>query len=140
VSGFPNLFQLVGPNTALGHNSIIFMIEAQVNYIIQCIRKVQEKGVDYFNVKIEEQNKYNAEIQGRMKNTVWTSGCKSWYQQDNGKNFTIWPSSTLEYRARTKKVFAPYFDWISIADQKTEVADKAEKSVGKEKKSEPVSA
>ncbi len=140
VSGFPNLFQLVGPNTALGHNSIIFMIESQVNYIIQCIKKVQEKGVDYFNVKIEEQNKYNAEIQGRMKNTVWTSGCKSWYQQADGKNFTIWPSSTLEYRARTKRVFAPHFDWVSIAVQKTEVvADKTEKSAGKERKSEPAS-
>ncbi len=144
TSGFPNMFQLVGPNTALGHNSIIYMIESQVNLIISCMQEMKKRGAKYFDVKIDEQNKLNAEIQGRMKNTVWTSGCQSWYQQADGTNFTIWPSSTIEFRSRTRKIHAPHFDWVlpqpaieaektSATDNTTGIGESASKPAGKMK-------
>src|SRR5690606_21300606 len=63
VSGYPNLYQLVGPNTALGHNSIIFMIECQVHYILECMKALKKHNADYFDVRPEAQREFNEEIQ-----------------------------------------------------------------------------
>lgn len=104
VSGYPNMWQLVGPNTGLGHNSIIFMIEAQVKYIIQCMKIIKQKGADYMSVKLKIQNQFNQRMQKQIRNTVWNSGCTSWYQQDDGKNFVIWPWSTWRFWLETRKV------------------------------------
>jgi len=104
VAGFPNLHQLVGPNTALGHNSIIFMIEAQVNYVLDCMRAVREQGADYLVIDGQAQSEFNARLQDALKNTVWSTGCRSWYQQDDGRNFTIWPWSTWRYWLETRRV------------------------------------
>jgi len=104
TTGFPNLFQLVGPNSALGHNSIIFMIESQVHYIQECMRLMKEKGVDYMDVKASAQRSFNEDVQENIKGTVWSTGCVSWYQQEDGKNFTIWPWSTWKYWLETRKV------------------------------------
>lgn len=104
VSGYPNMYQLVGPNTGLGHNSIIFMIEAQVHYIMECLKAVKEKGADYLDVKKSAQDDFNAEIAGAFKGTVWTSGCQSWYQSADGQNFMLWPYSTWKFWMRTRKV------------------------------------
>ncbi len=104
TTGYPNLFQLVGPNSALGHNSIIFMIEAQVHYIQECMRLMKEKGVDYMDVKASAQRRFNEDVQENIKGTVWATGCVSWYQQEDGKNFTIWPWSTWKYWLETRKV------------------------------------
>jgi len=104
VSGYPNLFQLVGPNTALGHNSIIFMIEAQVHYVLQCINELRARGADYLDVDAMEQARFNARVQAALEGTVWSSGCRSWYQSADGRNFTIWPWSTWRYWLETRKV------------------------------------
>ena len=104
VHGYPNLHQLVGPNTALGHNSIIFMIEAQVHYILEAMKAMDNRGADYLDVKPEAQARFNARVQAAMKGTVWSSGCVSWYQQGDGKNFTIWPWSTWRYWLATRQV------------------------------------
>ena len=104
VTGYPNLHQLVGPNTALGHNSIIFMIEAQVHYVLGCIRAVQERGADYLDVDPAIQAAFNERIQRGLQHTVWSTGCRSWYQQDDGRNFTIWPYSTWRYWLETRNV------------------------------------
>jgi len=104
VSGYPNMFQLVGPNTGLGHNSILFMIECQVNYILQCLTLLEDRGEDYLDVKPEAQRDFNEDVQERLKGTTWTSGCTSWYQQETGKNFALWPGSTWRYWLQTRKV------------------------------------
>jgi cation diffusion facilitator CzcD-associated flavoprotein CzcO len=104
VAGYPNLHQLVGPNTALGHNSVLFMIESQVNYVLDCLRAVREQGADYLVVDARAQAEFNARLQEALKDTVWSSGCRSWYQQDDGRNFTIWPWSTWRYWLETRRV------------------------------------
>jgi cation diffusion facilitator CzcD-associated flavoprotein CzcO len=103
VAGYPNLFLLVGPNTGLGHNSIVFMIESQVNYIIDCLRYMRRHQVDVVEPLREIEDAYNAEIQRRMEGTVWTSGgCASWYLDATGKNTTLWPGFTWPYRRRLR--------------------------------------
>jgi cation diffusion facilitator CzcD-associated flavoprotein CzcO len=113
VSGYPNLFQLVGPGTALGHNSIIFMIEAQVHYILQCLNELDRKGADYLDLKPEVQRRFNDEVQASLKTSVWSSGCKSWYQTAEGINFTIWPWSTWKFWLQTRRVNEAEYEWVS---------------------------
>lgn len=112
VKNFPNLFFIVGPNTGLGHNSMIFMIESQVNYIVQCIKILRRNGYKYLDVKDEVQGNYNSEIQKKLEHTVWNSGCVSWYQTPEGKNTSIWPGFTFQYWKRMKKMKTEDFDWV----------------------------
>ena len=112
VKHFPNLFFIIGPNTGLGNNSMIFMIEAQVNYIVQCIKTLQENGFKYLNVKDDVQENYNIEIQKRLSHTVWNSGCVSWYQTSEGKNTSIWPGFTFQYWKRMKRLKKEDFKWV----------------------------
>jgi cation diffusion facilitator CzcD-associated flavoprotein CzcO len=111
VAGYPNLFQLVGPNTALGHNSIIFMIECQARYVIECLKALRDRGADYLDVKAPVQQQFNRRVQAALEGTVWTSGCLSWYQQSDGKNFTIWPWSTWRYWLQTRHVNADDYEF-----------------------------
>lgn len=105
TKGFPNLFQLLGPNTVLGHNSVIFMIESQVNYILQLIQMVAKKTqTQAVAVKAEVQDQFNEDVQQQLAGTVWQSGCVSWYQQDGGKNFALWPTYTWKFWLNTRKV------------------------------------
>ncbi|QIO05687.1 flavin-containing monooxygenase [Acinetobacter shaoyimingii] len=104
TKGFPNFFQLLGPNTVLGHNSVIFMIESQVNYILQLIQTVDRTHTQAVVVKDQVQDLFNEKIQDQFQGTVWQSGCVSWYQQDGGKNFALWPSYTWKYWLNTLKV------------------------------------
>jgi cation diffusion facilitator CzcD-associated flavoprotein CzcO len=103
VSGFPNLFFLVGPNTGLGHNSIVFMIESQLNYLMDCLAHMSSRGAEVFEVREEVQDAFNERIQRRLRGTVWnTGGCASWYLDQNGKNTTIWPGFTWPFREETR--------------------------------------
>jgi cation diffusion facilitator CzcD-associated flavoprotein CzcO len=102
VAGFPNLFLLVGPNTGLGHNSIIFMIEAQVHYVMQCLKALRASGARSAEVKTDVQAAYSDEVQQRLQGTAWLAGCRSWYLSADGRNFTIWPGFTVEYWRRTR--------------------------------------
>ena len=115
VSGFPNLFMMVGPNTGLGHNSVIFMIEAQTNYIIDALKKLRKKGRGHLtgsvDVKRQTQELFNKKLYEELEGTVWQTGCQSWYIKENGKNFTIWPKSTISYYFQTKKVKDDAFIW-----------------------------
>lgn len=106
VAGYPNFFMLVGPNTGLGHNSIIYMIESQVAYVIDALRLLRAEGADWMDVKPGVQDRFNAGVQARIRKTVWQSGCHSWYQTASGKNVTLWPGYTFEYRAKTRRAHA----------------------------------
>jgi cation diffusion facilitator CzcD-associated flavoprotein CzcO len=101
VHGFPNMFMLVGPNTGLGHNSIVFMIESQLHYLMQGLRFMDRRGLDVIEVREQVQQRYDEEIQRKLQGTVWESGgCASWYRNEQGKNTTIWPGSTWPFRRR----------------------------------------
>lgn len=104
VSGFPNLFLLLGPNTGLGHTSIIFMIESQVNYVMQAVKTVLRRPRTSVDVKSDVQARFNRKLQQRLDQAVWSAGgCKSWYLDEFGKNRTLWPSFTFEYWMRTRR-------------------------------------
>jgi cation diffusion facilitator CzcD-associated flavoprotein CzcO len=110
VSGFPNLFILYGPNTNLGHNSIVYMLESQTDYVLSAIRHVGTYGRAWVNVRPEVQEQYNQEVQDRLSDTVWEAGCNSWYRTASGKNTNNWPSYTIEYRRRTRFFDAGNYD------------------------------
>ena len=104
VAGFPNFFMLLGPNTGLGHNSVVFMIEIQVQHVLSCLRFLSEEKADVIEVKASAQRKFNDGIQRRLRNAVWNEGgCKSWYLDDSGVNRTLWPGFTFEYWARARR-------------------------------------
>ncbi|HXZ64086.1 MAG TPA: NAD(P)/FAD-dependent oxidoreductase [Streptosporangiaceae bacterium] len=101
VPGFPNYFQLTGANTGLGHSSMLFMVESQLAYIIDGIAKSEAAG-GRFEVRPDVAAAYNAELQRRLPKTVWGSGCSSWYLDSDGRNVTLWPGFTFDFRRRTR--------------------------------------
>ncbi len=102
VAGFPNLFFLVGPNTGLGHSSMVFMIESQVSYLRSVLRSLREGSWAEVEVHAEAEHAWSAGLQRRMRRTVWhTGGCASWYLDDKGRNTTLWPRSTFAFRGTT---------------------------------------
>jgi len=104
VAGFPNLFLLMGPNTGLGHNSMIFMIEAQARYTLQCIQTLRARGLKSLTVRPEVQHAFNQELQSKLERSVWATGCNSWYLGDNGRNSAVWPGFTVDYWRRTRRI------------------------------------
>lgn len=104
VSGYPNLAFILGPNTGLGHNSVLHMMESQMNYIMQYIEYLEKSGEGSFlELKREVQQAYNERLQEQFKGTVWASGCQSWYMNRNGKNTTLYSRLTYTFRKETKK-------------------------------------
>jgi cation diffusion facilitator CzcD-associated flavoprotein CzcO len=105
VSGFPNLFFLLGPNTALGHNSVVFMIESQSRYVVDAIKLAGSRDAAALDVRPGVQDKFQRDIQDKLVKGVWTQGgCKSWYLDAKGVNRTIWPGFTWRYWLQTRKV------------------------------------
>ncbi|WP_017973564.1 flavin-containing monooxygenase [Actinopolyspora halophila] len=104
VSGFPNLYFLLGPNTGLGHNSVVFMIECQINYVLSILRPMLRGEFTQADVRQSAQNEFNSRIQSRLKGAVWSAGgCQSWYLDENGVNRTLWPGFTWNYWWQTRK-------------------------------------
>jgi cation diffusion facilitator CzcD-associated flavoprotein CzcO len=102
VAGFPNLFLVYGPNTNLGHNSIILMLESQIRWIVQAVERIRP-GVA-LEVRPDVQATYNAWLQKRSARTVFAQGCDSWYLTASGRNTQNWPGSTVEFRLRTRRL------------------------------------
>lgn len=103
VSGFPNLWFLAGPGTGLGHNSIVFMIEVQLQQIEAALTHMRSSSVSVLELRPEVEAASYAEIQRRIARTVWTSGCSSWYRSEDGRVDTIWPGTTTEYWWRVRR-------------------------------------
>ena len=100
TKNFPNLFFLVGPNTGLGHSSMVFMIESQIAYVTDALRLMREQHIATVEPRPEEQQRWNDDLQRRMRRTVWnTGGCSSWYLDEHGRNVTLWPRNTFTFRA-----------------------------------------
>jgi len=103
VAGFPNLYLLMGPNTGLGHSSMIFMIEAQIRFAIRCIEAIDRRGALFAEVRSDAQREFNDGLQPRLQAAVWSSGCSSWYLDHNGRNSAQWPGFTFEYWLETAR-------------------------------------
>jgi cation diffusion facilitator CzcD-associated flavoprotein CzcO len=115
IPGFPNLFVLLGPNTGLGHSSMVYMIESQVSYVLDALKYMDAHGADTVQVRAEAAERYNADIDERMEGTVWNTGCASWYLDDTGRNATLWPDWTWRFRRRTAKFDPANFELSSRA-------------------------
>jgi len=103
VPGFPNLFLLVGPNTGLGHSSQVFMIESQIAYVADAVRRLDRTG-GVVEVAEEAETAWDRDVQRAMGRTVWTTGgCASWYLDERGRNTTLWPGSTWRFRRLTAR-------------------------------------
>jgi cation diffusion facilitator CzcD-associated flavoprotein CzcO len=110
VPGFPNFFLLLGPNTGLGHTSVVFMIETQVQHVMSCLRILAREKASTIEARPGPTRKYNDALQRRLSEKVWTTGgCRSWYLDEAGVNRAIWPGPTFEYWARTRR--ARRFDY-----------------------------
>ncbi|MFC3962582.1 flavin-containing monooxygenase [Nocardia jiangsuensis] len=123
IAGFPNLFFLVGPNVGLGHTSMVYMIESQINYVADALGAVAGQGLRTVEVRRDAQESYNAELQQKLAGTVWnTGGCASWYLDKHGNNTTLWPDFTFRFRSQTKKFdVEAYSTTRAAADQKAVV-------------------
>src|SRR3712207_1042010 len=116
VSGFPNLFLLYGPNTNLGGGSIVYMIESAARYITQAVRHLTDRSGVALDVRAEELERYDAGTQDRLSNTLWATGCQSWYLDKNGRNSNNWPGTMREYRRRTAAFHPTDYDLLSEAE------------------------
>jgi cation diffusion facilitator CzcD-associated flavoprotein CzcO len=116
IAGFPNLFMLVGPNTGLGHNSIIYMIESQVGYVRDALRRARAEGIGALSPRRGVVEAENEEIQARLQGTVWNEGgCASWYLDKRGRNTTLWPDFTFLYRRRVTAFDAESYETVPVA-------------------------
>ncbi len=114
VPGFPNLFLLAGPNTGIGHTSLVVMIEAQLSYILGALQALEEKQAAVLEVRRPALERYTEDLQAKAAKTVWNSGgCASWYLDDQGRNTTLWPDYTFRFRSRTKRFDAPAYEFTA---------------------------
>jgi cation diffusion facilitator CzcD-associated flavoprotein CzcO len=104
VAGFPNLFLLLGPNTGLGHNSVVFMIESQARYVIQALDLLDRTGARRLEVRAAAQRRSVERVRSRLPSTVWMSGCRSWYLDQHGRNVAIWPYFAWTYWLATRRL------------------------------------
>ncbi|MGH3436727.1 MAG: flavin-containing monooxygenase [Sciscionella sp.] len=116
VSGFPNLFFLLGPNTGLGHNSVVFMIEQQAKYLVEAIKLVDRNSATALDVRSAAQRAFQSDIQRKLANGVWSKGgCTSWYLDSQGVNRTIWPGFTWRYWMTTRSLDPTDYELIGNA-------------------------
>jgi len=107
IAGFPNLFFLLGPNTGLGHNSMIYILESQLYYVFESLREYAAREAASFEVREGAQRAYNSEVEDMLSGTVWVSGgCDSWYLDASGRNTVNWPGSAIAFR-RALREFDP---------------------------------
>ncbi|MEQ9487839.1 MAG: NAD(P)/FAD-dependent oxidoreductase [Alphaproteobacteria bacterium] len=104
VPGYPNLFFIHGPNTSLGHNSVVFMLECQVNYIMDAIRQARKRGASTIEVTQEAKDAFYNKLKTAMQKTAWAGSCNSWYKTSDGKITANWYTHTVEYWRQTRKL------------------------------------
>jgi cation diffusion facilitator CzcD-associated flavoprotein CzcO len=103
VAGFPNFFLLYGPNTNLGGNSIIYMLESQVGYVLAALRSLTAHRLAWIDVRPEVHAAFSAWVRKASLATVWQSGCQSWYTTASGRNTSNWPRQTFRYRSAVRR-------------------------------------
>jgi cation diffusion facilitator CzcD-associated flavoprotein CzcO len=103
VAGFPNLFLLLGPGTGVGHTSVLYMLESQLELLIGALEHMRKQRIDAIEPRREVQAAYVRMLQERMAGTVWTAGgCASWYLDQKGRNSALWPVFTFSFRKQAR--------------------------------------
>ncbi|QUD81047.1 NAD(P)/FAD-dependent oxidoreductase [Gordonia polyisoprenivorans] len=111
VHGFPNMMLMIGPSTGLGHTSMVYMIESQLNYLVDYIATARARGAARVEVTEAAQRRYNAGIAHKLRNSVWVNGgCASWYKDVHGNITTLWPGFTFDFRRETRKFDVAAYD------------------------------
>ncbi|WP_040695054.1 flavin-containing monooxygenase [Nocardia vinacea] len=122
VANFPNMFFLLGPNVGLGHTSMVYMIESQINYVADALATVDRLGLRTVEVKRAAQDTYNTNLQGKLVKSVWnTGGCASWYLDKHGNNTTLWPDFTFEFRRITKNFDVSAYETTSVESSRDDL-------------------
>jgi cation diffusion facilitator CzcD-associated flavoprotein CzcO len=105
VNGFPNLFLLHGPNTGLGHTSVIYMLEAQIDHLLSAMHHAKIRHATIIEARMEAQQRFTLWLESKVRNTVWTTGgCTSWYLDSAGRNSFLWPGYSFSFRQRVAKI------------------------------------
>ena len=121
VSGFPNLFLLVGPNTGPGHTSVLVYLEKQLDYVMQALDYMRRHRLKYLNVLPEVQKDFNDWLQARMQDTVWVAGgCDSWYITEDGKNTSLYPGFATDYRLRVSRFRPAEYQRVALLEQSSD--------------------
>jgi hypothetical protein len=116
VAGLPNMFFLLGPNTGLGHTSVVVMAEAQADHVLSALRHMRSRLAGTLEVRPAAQREWNADVQRRMRGTVWTAGgCASWYIDRTGANTTLWPGFTVRFRRLLRRFDAESYRFAPTA-------------------------
>ena len=116
IAGFPNLFLIIGPNTGLGHTSMIYMIESHAQYVSDAIREILARVLSSIQPHRRVQDEYNRAVQRRLAPTVWNSGgCRSWYLDARGHNTTLWPDFTFRFRSQTRRIDLAEYETLRVA-------------------------
>jgi cation diffusion facilitator CzcD-associated flavoprotein CzcO len=120
IAGYPNMFILIGPNTGLGHTSMVYMIESQLNYVIDAVNNIKSRNITRIDVRQDVFDDYNDELQRKLASTVWmTGGCASWYLDAHGNNTTLWPDFTFRFRRQTKRFDLDAYEISTTLDAPT---------------------
>jgi cation diffusion facilitator CzcD-associated flavoprotein CzcO len=123
VADMPNLFFLLGPNTGLGHTSVVFMIESQIHYVAQAIAAVDKAGAQALAPSRSAQDRSNAELQTKLSGSVWnTGGCSSWYLDEHGVNRTLWSGMTWQYWRDTRSLKLAEYKFFGVGTGSRAVA------------------
>jgi cation diffusion facilitator CzcD-associated flavoprotein CzcO len=119
IPGFPNLWLVTGPNSGLGHNSVVYMIEAQMELIMQGIARA---GRDYLISVSEQANRdFNRRIQADLANTVWAGSCDSWYKRPSGEIVTLYPYTSATFSREHQHLQEADFELQPVARDKAAV-------------------
>lgn len=120
LTGFPNLFVILGPNSATGYSSTIYMIESQIAYIVDAVAAIEEHQIASVEVREEVQELYNRELQYKMRKSVWvTGGCRSWFLDSTGRNVSLWPDFSFRFRKQLRTFDIESYDVVQRAESLT---------------------
>ncbi|HET6356776.1 NAD(P)/FAD-dependent oxidoreductase [Streptomyces sp.] len=128
AAGFPNWMTIIGANTGLGNSSMILMIESQLNYMADYLRQLSVLGGRAaLAARPSAVGAWNRRVQERMERTVWKSGgCNSWYLDANGRNTTLWPGTTGEFRRETRRVDLSEYEVVRVLAESAAAAESAD--------------
>jgi cation diffusion facilitator CzcD-associated flavoprotein CzcO len=129
IAGYPNLFFLLGPNTGLGHNSVVFMIECQIKLALQAMQRARDAGDAAIAPRAEAQAAYNERLQDELGDAVWSRSCKSWYMDEHGRNITLWPQATWKFRNELLKLKPDEYELAAAGSRNGNVAAAARELV-----------
>ena len=117
VSGFPNFYMLYGPNTNLGHNSILLMLECQIDYVLQGLRAAHAHGGRALDVKPQSLAAFNQRLQTELRGTSWAGNCLSWYKTADNLITNNWSGSVEAYRADTAVLDMAHYELLGAQVQ-----------------------